>query len=46
MTPIKVYNVSKEREEIGDGDGLADWNLMFTSLVDGVEDEKYIHYIL
>jgi hypothetical protein len=41
MTPIKVYNVSKEREEIGDGDGLADWNLMFTSLVDGVEDEKY-----
>ena len=26
--PIEVYNASKEREESGDPDELADWNLM------------------
>lgn len=35
---IKVYNASQERLNAGDDDGLGDWNLMFTSLVDGVED--------
>lgn len=40
-TPITVYNVSKEREENGDPDELGDWNLMFTSFVEGVDDENY-----
>lgn len=38
---IKVYNASQERLNAGDDDGLGDWNLMFTSLADGVEDEDY-----
>ena len=40
-TDIKVYNASQERLDSGDDDGLGDWNLMFTSLVDGVEDEYH-----
>lgn len=40
-TDIKVYNASQERLDSGDDDELGDWNLMFTSLVDGVEDEDY-----
>lgn len=42
VTPIKVYNASQGRIDSGeDDDELADWNLMFTSLVEGVEDENY-----
>jgi len=41
VTPITVYNASKERDDNGEPDELSDWNLMFTSLVEGVEDENY-----
>ena len=41
VTPVKVYNVSNEREDNGEPDELPDWNLMFTSLVEGVEGENY-----
>lgn len=40
-TDIKVYNSSQSRLDSGEEDDeLGDWNLMFTSFVNGVEDES------